>query len=90
MVGSSPDSIKVVTMDEKKDSSRASKYIRFSSVGIQMGIIIGGFAFLGNYLDGKYQTKTPWWTLGLSLFGVAAGLYIMIKEVIKISKEDEN
>lgn len=54
-----------------------------------MGIIIGGFAFLGNYLDGKYHNKTPWWTLGLSLFGVAAGLYIMIKEVIKISKEDE-
>ena len=55
-----------------------------------MGIIIAGFAYLGHYLDGKYQLKTPWWTLGLSLFGVAAGLYIMIKEVIKISKEDEN
>ncbi len=76
-------------MIDKKATSKTSKYVRFSGVGIQMGIIIGGFAFLGNYLDGKYQNKTPWWTLGLSLFGVAAGLYIMIKEVIKISKEDE-
>ena len=76
-------------MTENKPTSKGSKYVRFSGVGIQMGIIIGGFAFLGNYLDGKYQNKTPWWTLGLSLFGVAAGLYIMIKEVIKISKEDE-
>lgn len=54
-----------------------------------MGIIIGGFAYLGNYLDDKYQNKTAWWTLGLSLFGVVAGLYIMIKEVVKMSKEDE-
>lgn len=77
-------------MSKENEPQRASKYIRFSSVGIQMGIIIAGFAYLGHYLDGKYQTKTPWWTLGLSLFGVAAGLYIMIKEVIKISKEDEN
>lgn len=76
-------------MSSNNEKSKASKYLRFSSVGIQMGIIIGGFAYLGNYLDDKYQNKTAWWTLGLSLFGVVAGLYIMIKEVVKMSKEDE-
>lgn len=76
-------------MTTNKEKPKASKYLRFSSVGIQMGIIIGGCAFLGNYLDEKYNNNTAWWTLGLSLFGVVAGLYIMIKEVVKITKEDE-
>lgn len=73
----------------KKKSNSGSKYVRFSTVGIQMGIIIGGFAWLGDYLDKKYDNDTAWWTLGLSLFGVTAGLYLMIKEVIKMNKEDE-
>lgn len=71
------------------EKNQTAKYLRFSGVGIQMGIIIGGFAWLGSYLDDKYQNKTPWWTLGLSLFGVFSGLYIMIKEVIKIGKDND-
>lgn len=65
-----------------------NKFARFSVLGIQMGIIIGGFAWLGVYLDEKYQTKTAWWTLGLSLFGVIASLYLMIKEVINMTKDN--
>lgn len=55
-----------------------------------MGVIIGGFAWLGNYLDKSQHNKTAWWTLGLTLFGVAASLYLMIKEVIKMSKDDND
>jgi F0F1-type ATP synthase assembly protein I len=72
-----------------KKGGSGSKYTRFSTVGIQMGIIIGGFTWLGTYLDKKYQNDTPWWTIGLSLFGVVAGLYLMIKEVINMNKDDE-
>lgn len=75
-------------MDEKKDSGY-SKYARFSMLGIQMGAIIGFFTWLGVYLDEKWETRTSWWTIGLSLFGVAAALYLMIREVLKITKEDE-
>lgn len=66
-----------------------SKFARFSSLGIQMGIIIGLFTWLGVYLDEKQQTQTAWWTIGLSLFGVSAGLYLVIKEVIKLGDEDD-
>lgn len=66
-----------------------SKFARFSSVGVQMGVIIALFTWLGTYLDDKYRTKTPWWTIALSLFGVVAGLVLVIREVIKMSKEDE-
>lgn len=76
-------------MSKNDSGSPMSKFARFSTVGIQMGVIIALFTWLGTWLDGKYQTKTPWWTIGLSLFGVVAGLVLVIREVIKMSKEDD-
>ena len=76
-------------MPENKDKKTVSSFARFSSVGIQMGVIIALFAWLGTYLDEKYHNTTKWWTLGLSLFGVAAGLTLVIKEAIKMGKDDE-
>ena len=76
-------------MENDKKPGSASKYARFSGLGVQMGVIIGLFTWLGTYLDERYQTKTPWWTIGLSLFGVTAGLYLMIKEVINMNKDEE-
>lgn len=74
---------------EKKSSSPISNFARFSSVGIQMGVLIALFSWLGTYLDKKFLSKTPWWTIGLSLFGVFASLYLVIKEVINLNKVDE-
>jgi F0F1-type ATP synthase assembly protein I len=54
-----------------------------------MGVLIALFSWLGTYLDKKFLSKTPWWTIGLSLFGVFASLYLVIKEVINLNKEDE-
>jgi F0F1-type ATP synthase assembly protein I len=71
------------------EKHKLSTFARFSSAGIQMGVIIALFTWLGTWLDGKYNTKTPWFTIGLSLFGVIAALVIIIREVIQMSKEDE-
>jgi len=54
-----------------------------------MGAIIALFTWLGTYLDVRYNSKTPWWTIGLSLFGVLTSLVIVIREVIKMGNEDE-
>ena len=77
-------------MSKDDTGNSMSKFARFSSVGIQMGVIIALFTWLGTYLDDRYHTKTPWWTIGLSLFGVIAGLVLVIREVVKMGKEDEN
>ncbi len=71
-----------------KPDSPMSKYARFSGLVIQMGIIIGLFSWGGMYLDEKYDAGKTW-TIVLSLSGVSLSLYLIIKEVIKISKEDE-
>jgi F0F1-type ATP synthase assembly protein I len=48
---------------------------------------IGFFSWLGYYLDQKYASKTPWWTIGFSLFGVLISLYVVIREVLKMNNE---
>ncbi|MEJ6776337.1 MAG: AtpZ/AtpI family protein [Crocinitomicaceae bacterium] len=77
-------------MNQKKKLTNFSKYARFSALGIQMGAVIGFFSWLGVYLDDKYESKTDWWTIFLSLFGVTAALYLIISKVIKITKENES
>lgn len=71
-----------------KPSSPMKKYARFSGIVIQMGVIIGLFSWLGTYLDEKYQTENIW-TIILALSGVFLAMYIVIKEVIKTSQDDE-
>ncbi len=70
----------------KKEKS-GSVYVRYTSMGIQMGAIIGIFAWLGTYLDKKQDNDTPIWTIVLSLLGVTGALYLVIKEVIKMNKD---
>ncbi|MBL4862706.1 MAG: AtpZ/AtpI family protein, partial [Crocinitomicaceae bacterium] len=48
-----------------------------------------GFTWLGVYLDDRYKTETSWWTIGFSLFGVTAALFLIIREVINMSKDNE-
>jgi ATP synthase protein I len=74
---------------EENNPNKFSKYARFSSLVIQMGAIIGFFTWLGTFIDHKYRTETPWWTIILSLFGVFTGLYLIIREVLNTNKEDE-
>lgn len=74
---------------DKDNLPKVSKYARFSALVIQMGVIIGLFTWLGIFLDKKFKMETAWCTIGLSLFGVFAALYLIIREVIKMGNENE-
>ena len=54
-----------------------------------MAGVITAFSFLGYYLDEWFKLDTPWWTIILGLTGVGAGLYLIIREVIEISKKND-
>lgn len=71
-------------------SSKPNPYLRLTSAGIQMGAIIFLGAYFGQRLDKGSNFERPIYTIILSLTGVAIGLYIVIKEVIQISKDDDN
>jgi ATP synthase protein I len=68
---------------EEEIKKEVSAYAKYSTVGIQMAVAIGGFTWLGTFLDKKFRTQTPWFTVCLSLFGVAVGLYLIIRLVLK-------
>jgi len=72
----------------KKDNKK-NLFLKFSTTGIQMAGIIAFFTWLGTFLDEKYPSKNPWWTIGLSLFGVIGSLILVIKEVTNLSKNND-
>ena len=76
-------------MDQKESKKQLNAYAKYSTLGIQMAVIIGGCVWLGTFLDGKYNPGGQGWTLGLSLFGVAAALYQVLNGVIRITKDKE-
>ncbi|MBI2281406.1 MAG: AtpZ/AtpI family protein [Bacteroidetes bacterium] len=74
----------------KKRNNSLSQYARFSGVAIQMGVIIGVSAWGGKKLDEHFNLNKPYLTIVCSLTGVAIALYLIIREVIKMGKKDED
>ena len=72
-----------------KKPKRHNTYLRFSGVAIQMGAIIGLGAWGGSSLDAHYQNSNKLFTIILTLSAVAGSLYLVIKEVINMSKDDD-
>ncbi|MEZ4990443.1 MAG: AtpZ/AtpI family protein [Saprospiraceae bacterium] len=69
--------------EDKKDEIRktSQSYMKYSGMAIQMGVIILVGTYLGTWLDERFQTKTPWFTVGLALFSIFAALYVTLKDL---------
>jgi hypothetical protein len=61
--------------------SQGRSYIKFSGVGFQMIVIIGGFAYAGYKIDQSANHQTKWVTAVLALIGVFISLYVVIKSL---------
>jgi F0F1-type ATP synthase assembly protein I len=72
-------------LKKQKSSAQRAKLVRFSGMGVQMICVIVLFVWAGTELDKRSPEGTPWWTVGGSLFGVFAALYLIIKEAQKIN-----
>ncbi|MDX5505523.1 MAG: AtpZ/AtpI family protein [Bacteroidota bacterium] len=73
---------------EKERKGQLNTYLRFSTVAIQMGVIIGLCAWLGNWLDETLANSNPVFTIILSLIGVFTGLFLIYKEVRDLEKNE--
>ena len=71
-----------------KEKKNGSKFVKFSSLGVQMIVLIGGGAWGGQLLDNKMQNEKPVFTIVYSLLGIFASLYFVIREANKLSKDD--
>jgi ATP synthase protein I len=65
-----------------------NKYLEFINIAFQMGLIIGGGVLLGIWLDKKVPNNFSGFTIGISLLGVFIALYLVIRRVSQISKDD--
>jgi len=72
-----------------KKSITKNPILRFSSMAIQMGLIIGLAAWAGTELDVRAQNKKPIYTIILCLLGIGISLYLVIKDASKLSNEDK-
>ena len=70
---------------ENKKGRYFNKWIRFSNIGLQMGIIIGLCIYFGMWLDGKFPNEYTIGTICFSLFGVFAALYNVWRQVGKMN-----
>tara|TARA_B100000886_G_scaffold296690_1_gene224040 strand:- start:430 stop:630 length:201 start_codon:yes stop_codon:yes gene_type:complete len=64
-----------------RDLKNKKHFIKYSNMVVQMGVIIGVFAYVGHYLDLKFDTSKKYWTMILSLAGTFAAIYQMIRSL---------
>lgn len=58
-------------------------------MAIQMGVIIGLWAWGGTAIDKQVGGDSKIWTAVLALVGVGIALYIFIREAQKLSNNDK-
>ncbi len=68
---------------DKTPQKPPNPFAKYSSLGFQMAVIIGGGCYGGFKLDEHYQNKTPVFTIVLSLVSIAIALYLVLKDFIK-------
>lgn len=70
----------------KKPQKPLSAYAKYSGLGVQMAVIIGGGSYGGHKLDQYYHNHTPVFTIVLSLLSIVLAMYIVLKDLIKPKK----
>lgn len=69
--------------NKEEPKNQLNKYLKYSTLAFQMGAIIGGFVWLGDIVDSKYQLTPEWGKVGFSLFGIGCALYFSLKGLIE-------
>lgn len=76
---------------KKPDSNNRmlSKFVRFTGMGLQMGVTIWVASLIGEWLDGKYPSTWISYFKVCTIVAVFGSTYSIIRQVIKMSN-DEN
>ncbi len=64
-----------------KGNKDLNNYLKYSSLGFQMIVIIGVFTYIGHLIDERNQTKQPLFTAFFSLLGVIIALYQVFRSL---------
>lgn len=70
-------------MKLNKSKESLNSYARYSSLVVQMGVIIGGGVFGGYLIDNEIKWGFPLFTVIFSFLSVAIAIYVAIKDLTK-------
>ena len=68
--------------DQHNNINALEKYLKYSGIAFQMGIIIFLFVWTGKKLDEKFMDERKIFIIVFSLLGVFMALYIALKDLI--------
>jgi len=81
---------KKLPKDQRGKGKEKPKQIKNAAIlmgiGFEMGAIIYGFVMLGKWLDNTYNDGDKLYIIFCTLFGVAASLFIVVKQLNRIHK----
>ena len=74
-------------MANQNNKKQPNKYIKFTSIALQMGLTIYLGSKLGEWLDQKYNTTNQIYYKVVTLIVVAVAMFSVIYQVIKITNK---
>lgn len=72
-------------MESPKEPGNGKQWIKFTSLGLQMGITIYLGSLLGEWLDDKYPSESFSYFKIVTLIAVFIAIVSIIREVIKMN-----
>ncbi len=69
-------------------NNQRNKWLALINIPLQMGVVIFVFAYIGQWLDGKYPNPNNYYTKGVTMFGVFLSLYNVYRQVNDLNKYD--
>ena len=59
---------------------------RYLGIGLEIAVGVALGYVIGNWIDRRYQSS-PWGVLVGTMLGLAGGLYLLIKDAIRMNKD---
>ncbi len=72
----------------KNKKKQRNRFLALSSLPFQMGITIYLGAYFGKFLDQKYLTVKPWFTISCVFLALIISLYSVVKQLNILNKDD--
>jgi hypothetical protein len=73
----------------KKSAGPSAVWLKFTTLGIQMGLTIYLGSLLGGFLDNKFPSESVSYHKIITLLAVFGATISIIRQVIQLSKDDE-
>ncbi|AUS05089.1 AtpZ/AtpI family protein [Pseudotamlana carrageenivorans] len=79
-------------MDNKnqKPKKQLNKYVRFTSIALQMGLTIYLGSLLGGWVDSKLGNTNQLYYKIITLLAVFLAMFSVIRQVLNITNNDKN